>query len=183
MAWSRLLHRHSVLGRLIWERLENRRQRRAFSAYYEELYQGPAWADCLAALVELRRATRELGAELVLVVFPVFDSQLDHRYAYRRLHGKVAAAADELGIPLVDLLATFRRVDARDAGLRVLDLLPAYEGVDARRLALIPFTDPHPNELAHRIAADELTNYLVDRGLVPAAYPAGSRPLPAVRRR
>ncbi len=160
--WSEALHRHSALYRLFWERLESRRQRRAFDSYYQGLFSGPHWDDCQAALGELREATRALGVPLALVVFPVFDSQLDGTYAYRRQHGKVVAAARRLEIPVLDLERTFR-------------------GVDARRLAVEPFTDPHPNELAHRIAADKIRNYLVDEGLIPASFPNGVR-RPAVRR-
>jgi hypothetical protein len=163
-AWSSTLHRHSALYRALWERLESRRQRRAFTAYYTALFRGPHWDDCLEAMAELRAATRAMATPMVLVVWPVFDSQLDSSYAYRRLHRKLAAAAGELEIPVLDLLATFRRIDTR-------------------RLAVVPHTDPHPNELAHRIAADELTNHLIDEGLVPASYGKNQRRIMAVRRR
>lgn len=164
-AWlSRALHRYSAVYRLFWERLENLRQRRVYDAYYEGLFEGPDWLDCLAAMKGLRQATDTIGAPLVLVVMPVFDSQLDSSYSYRPLHRRIGEAAKELDIPVVDLLLTFRRVDAR-------------------RLAVTPFTDPHPSELAHRIAADELTNYLLDEGLVPASYAANQRRIEAVRRR
>jgi hypothetical protein len=53
----------------------------------------------------------------------------------------------------------------------VLDLLRTYRGIDARRLAVTPFTDPHPSELAHRIAADRLVKYLLKNGLIPAPGP------------
>jgi hypothetical protein len=45
--------------------------------------------------------------------------------------------------------------------------LPAYAGIDAVRLAVEPFSDPHPNELAHRIASQYLVDYLVREGLTP----------------
>jgi lysophospholipase L1-like esterase len=162
--WSRALHRRSALYRLFWERFENRRQRRAFVSFYQRLFTGPHWQDCLQAMEEMREATGARAIPLVLVVMPVFDSQLDRRYSYRWQHGKIAAAAAEREIPVLDLLETLRRVDAR-------------------RLAVEPFTDPHPNELAHRIIADEITNYLLDEGLVPAAYPPGQPRVLAVRRR
>ncbi len=163
-AWSRAIHQHSALYRALWERLESRRQRRAFTAFYTALFTGPHWDDCLEAMAELRAATREMAIPMVLVVWPVFDSQLDSSYNYRPLHRKLAAAAGELEIPVLDLLGTFRRIDTR-------------------RLAVVPYTDSHPNELAHRIAADELTNYLIDEGLVPARYGEKQRRIMAVRRR
>ena len=162
--WSRTLYERSRLFGLLWERLENRRQRRAYDSYYHRLYEGPYWDECRQAIAELREATAALGVPLVMVVMPVFDSQFDRRYHYRALHRKIAEVAKELELPVVDLLATYRRVDAR-------------------RLAVEPFTDPHPNELAHRIAADELTDYLLQEGLVPASYPPGVKRIRAVRRR
>ena len=66
------------------------------------------------------------------------------------------------------LSETVRRELREEAGLEVLDLLRFYEGVDARRLAVVPFSDPHPNELAHRIAADAIAEYLIERRMVPA---------------
>ena len=41
-------------------------------------------------------------------------------------------------------------------GIASVDLLSLYDGVETRRLVVTPFTDAHPNELAHRIAADFL---------------------------
>lgn len=49
----------------------------------------------------------------------------------------------------------------------MLDLLEAYRGVDVYRLALVPYTDAHPNELAHRIAADFILDYLARARFVP----------------
>ncbi|MFQ5350933.1 MAG: SGNH/GDSL hydrolase family protein, partial [Thermoanaerobaculia bacterium] len=155
---SQALYAHSVLYRLFWDRLENRRQRRAFVEYYEELFEGLAWQACLSAMSELRTAAGEQGAPLLLVVFPVFDSQLDDPYSYRRLHDTVGGGARELDIPVLDLLGELR-------------------GVDARRLALTPFTDPHPSELAHRLAADLITRHLLGEGLVPVSTAGERRPV------
>ncbi len=147
-ALSVLLHGRSRVYRLFWERLENTRQRRAFTAYYHSLYEGPGWAECQAALKKFKNRSQQNGVPLLLVVFPIFDSQLDASYPYVDLHRKVRRAAKEIGIPS-------------------LDLLRAYRGIDARRLAVTPFTDPHPNELAHRVAADRLVRYLIKQGLAP----------------
>lgn len=149
-AVSRSLHARSAFYRLFWERLENSRQRRAYSEYYQGLFQGESWRACRDAMAELDAAAAELGAPLLVVVFPVFDSQLGDAYSYRPLHDKVTGAA-------------------RGLEIAVLDLLAAFQGIDARRLALTPFTDPHPSELAHRIAADAIAAHLVGEGLVPAA--------------
>lgn len=144
---SRQLHRHSALYRILRERLENTRQRKAFSTYYQALYRGEGWRQARAALQALHDRAKARGVPAVLVIFPVFDSQLDDRYRYADIHRTVERAGWKIGMPTLDLLPTFR-------------------GVDARRLANHPFTDPHPSELAHRIAADRIARYLHRKGLL-----------------
>lgn len=145
-AWSRLYA-------LAFDRLENRRQRRAFVDHYRSLYQpSPDWRAFFDALKGFRHFARRHGAPLLLVVFPIFDSQLDE-YRYAEHHATLREVAERLGLP-------------------VLDLLPAYRGVDARRLAVEPFTDAHPSEIAHRIAADRILEHLIEKRLLPLADPA-----------
>lgn len=143
--WSASLARHSRLYAWAWTRLENSRQRRAMGSFYRALFEGEHWRQCRAALRRIRDEARRRSIGLLLVVFPVFDSQLDERYAYRPLHARVGEAAEELGIP-------------------VLDLLEVYAGIDGRLLAAFPFTDPHPSELAHRLAADAILERLAREG-------------------
>ena len=144
-AW---IHQHSLLYRTIWERLENTRQRRAFTAVFFQHYSGESWKECREGLERFQGLADRLGIPLLLVVFPVFDSQIDEGYAYHELHETVATAAGELGI-------------------RAFDLRETYRGIDARRLAVTPFTDAHPNELAHRLAADAVLDYLEETELAP----------------
>lgn len=147
-ALSRALYAGSAFYRLFWDRFENRRQRRAFVAHYEGIYRGESWRHCREAMAAFGAAAAEREVPLLLVIFPVFDSQLDDSYSYRRLHNKMTSAAHQMGIEVLDLLGGFR-------------------GMDGRRLALTPYTDPHPSELAHRVAADLIEGYLMNRGLVP----------------
>ena len=51
-----------------------------------------------------------------------------------------------------------------------LDLLPAFQGVDPVRMQAVPGIDPHPSEIAHRIAAEAILNYLLKQGLVAPGY-------------
>jgi hypothetical protein len=61
----------------------------------------------------------------------------------------------------------FLRDTGESLGVPVLDLLETYWGVDGRRLAVIPFTDAHPSELAHRIASDTILEFLIEKDLLP----------------
>lgn len=150
------LHRRSRLAAVVWERLENSRQRRAFDRYYHELYRREGWQHTLEALDGFRQLGWDEKVPIAVAVFPVFDQQLDAGYSYRDLHTLVMAALAERDLPAVDLL-------------------PAYAGIDATRLAVEPFSDPHPNELAHRIASQYLADFLVRRELVPVTLEQARR--------
>jgi lysophospholipase L1-like esterase len=147
----------SALVRLVFEGFENLRSRVAVRRYYHSLYADGTGTKrgFQTAIKGFARFSRKSKTPVVIAILPIFDSQLGEEYSYRALHEQIASLA-------------------RDAGLRVLDLLPAYEGVDARRLALIPFTDPHPNELAHRLAAERIAEYLITENLIGAPEEGGS---------
>jgi hypothetical protein len=148
------LHRNSRLYQRAAQSLFHLRSRTEMRAYYEGLYgDSEGWAAGRAALSALHRAAGRHRARAMVAIFPVFDSDMNERYAYRGLHQVVAEAV-------------------RAAGLEALDLLPAFEGVEGRRLPVIPYADPHPDELAHRIAADALIDYLVDHDWVPVSEEA-----------
>ena len=142
------LYRHSRLYCLAWDRLENTRVRNAYAAYYHSLFEGPDWKNCLRTLERFRDLTQERSIPMVLLVFPIFDSPMDDSYSYRALHARMREVGQSLGIP-------------------VLDLLEAYRVIDVYRLAVVPYTDAHPNELGHRIAADTILDYLVRGRLIP----------------
>ena len=151
---SSWLFARSHLYRLVWSRLENSRTHRELGAFYRSLFEAEHWEACQRALKRLRNLTRRRGVPMVVVVFPVFDSPMDSRYPYSDLHAKITHAAESLKIP-------------------VLDLLPVFWGMDAARLAVVPFTNAHPTEIAHRVATDGILDYLVRKKLVP---PVNHRP-------
>lgn len=145
---SSWLFRTSRLYGLIWTRLENSRTHRELSNFYHELFVGEHWEACRRALKRMRNLVRRRGTPMVLVVFPVFDGPMDESYPYADLHAQIREEGQSLQIP-------------------VLDLMRVYQGLDSRRLAVIPFSNAHPTEIAHRIAADEIIGFLVRRELIP----------------
>jgi hypothetical protein len=86
---------------------------------------------------------------LVVAIFPLFGNPLDERYPFADLHARVGEAAAA-------------------AGARVVDLLPAYRGLRWEILVADGAADEHPNEVAHRIAAQTLLRAL-DEVLPPPA--------------
>jgi GDSL-like Lipase/Acylhydrolase family len=129
----------SALVRMVRTRvratLENRRRISDFRSMYEDGYAG--WIAAQGALRAMGGMCRERGVPLVVAIFPLFGNPLDSRYPFTEVHAKVAQAAGE-------------------AGARVLDLLPYYRGLDWRLLVVNGAADEHPNEIAHRIAAQAI---------------------------
>lgn len=151
--FSGWLYRHSRAFSGIYDVFEYRRVRESLVDYYHGLFEDPeGWETCQRALRGLRKLARQHDIPFLVVVFPIFDSQLDDSYRYHELHELMAKTTQEMKI-------------------ESLDLLPAYKGIDANRLALTPFTDPHPSELAQRIAADAILNDLMRRQWLPATRP------------
>ena len=138
----------SALWRFVAGRLEATGQnRRRLAAYRSQFLPGyPGWAACRAALARMGALCRERHVPFVVMVFPLFADPLDERYPFADIHAQVAQAA-------------------REAGAVVIDLLPAYRGLRSELLVVDGANDEHPNEIAHRIAAQELLRTL-DR-LVP----------------
>jgi lysophospholipase L1-like esterase len=115
--------------------LETRRRVANYRAQYDDGYAG--WRRGREALARMAAACRGRDVPLVVAVFPLFGNPLDGRYPFAALHGKVAAAAGE-------------------AGARVVDLLPFYRELRPELLVVDGANDEHPNEIAHRIAANAM---------------------------
>ena len=130
----------SALFRLVrdrvWATLENRRRVLDFRSMYAESY--PGWAAARRALKAMGGTCRERGVPLVVAIFPLFGNPLDDRYPFADIHARVGQVAAE-------------------SGAMVVDLLPFYRGLDWRLLVVDGADDEHPNEIAHRIAAQAIS--------------------------
>ncbi len=135
--------------------VENRRRVTGYRSMYADDYAGwagraprrsPRWAGCAG----------RAGVPFVVAIFPLFANPLDDGYPFRELHAKVAQAAGE-------------------SGAKVLDLLPYYRTVDWRLLVVDGAADEHPNEIAHRIAAQAIAK-AIDEVVPRAPAQAPARP-------
>ena len=147
---SRPLLDRSALVRVVrtrlWATTENRRRVEGFRSMYQPTYSG--WVAAQKALRAMGGACRQRGVPFVVLVFPLFGSALDDGYPFTDVHAQVAKVAAE-------------------AGAKVVDLLPFYRGLRSDLLVVDGTNDEHPNEIAHRIAAQTLRKGL--EGVLPAA--------------
>jgi hypothetical protein len=129
----------------------------------------PGWIAGRKALRTMAELCRARRVPFLVLIFPLFGNALDESYPFSAIHAAVARATTE-------------------AGARVVDLLPAYRGLKWELLVVDGPNDEHPNEIAHRIAADVLLSALDDalpppaRRAPPAAgsgFAGRPRPSPA----
>ena len=129
--------RHSRIVSWVAARLHNTRSVASYIRYHERLWD-ENW-DRFAqpfSTMKSEAATRKI--EFGVVLFPLFDFPLTRAgYPFGEIHQKIASHVKGAGVPFIDLFRSF-------------------EGLDHYRLQLIPGSDTHPNEIAHRIAAERL---------------------------
>lgn len=169
--WESWLRSHSELARAILFRVWSARlvdeQIRYFRAIHRP--EGDIWQRHARELEYLPALARSGGAEVRVVIWPHLGFPLDRNYPFQDIHEQLASTFDSLGVQYLDLLDTFR-------------------GVPHERLEAVPQLDPHPNEIAHRMAADAIfawlrdTTPLVDRAIVPGRLVV-NQPVPSVRMR
>jgi len=131
--------RRSALLSLIADRLHATRENRARIANYQAAYRddSPGYQAVVKGLTEIAALAHEHQVPLVIAVFPLFGNPLDQTYPFESIHRKLEALCRPLGVVYVDLL-------------------PYYRGLDWKLLVVEGGADEHPNELAHRIAAEAL---------------------------
>ena len=142
-----------ALFRLVGSRLFATAENRRRIAGYRSMYRpdSPGWVAGRKALKLMGNLCTEKGIPLVVVIFPLFANPLDAGYPFTDIHATVSEAASL-------------------AGARVVDLRPAYAGLRWELLVVDGAADEHPNEIAHRIAADVILKALDD--VVPWSAPA-----------
>jgi hypothetical protein len=127
----------SRLPALVQDRLEASRTSRATMVWYRDMYAAPnrvGWERTQGYLREMNRRTQAAGGRFLVATWPLLV-RLD-RYPFAEVHD------------------TIRRF-CLSAGIAQYDLLPVLRGHDTASLWVHP-VDMHPNEVAHRLAAEAL---------------------------
>ena len=147
-AW---LMSHSRLAALVFTRLHNSETHRKYREYFNDLFENPrSWKVFAQSLAEIAERCKKRNVPLVAIVFPLFGLPLEAPdYPFWGIHKKIADYLDTLGVPS-------------------LDLSQIYMGIPLDRLQVIPGGDRHPNEIAHRMAAEAIYQWLEDNKKIPA---------------
>jgi len=111
------------------------------------------WHDCRAALTGIVEKCRSHHVPIMLAVFP-FYIELNGDYPFQPIHDRVDAFCLDNNVP-------------------VLDLREVYHDYSGPELWVHP-TDQHPNELAHRLAAEALAEFILARRCIPDWSPPTS---------
>jgi hypothetical protein len=162
-AYQAWLAHHSRAAGYVLARMRTIQSSQHYVAYYRYLYQpdGKGVRRFRKAIERFRDECAAHGAVFVPVIFPLlsFDFSPD-RYPFQFAHEYIHRTCDDLGV-------------------RYLDLLPAFQGTSPARMQAIPDVDPHPSEIAHRIAAESIVTYLLDARLIGDEYrPVERNPAP-----
>ncbi len=138
-------------GEFAAERMHNRRTETAYRKYFSGMYRDPGlWDDFVASLQKMKTAANEKNVPLTAVIFPLFEF-LENDYPFAELHGRLRTALDS-------------------AGIVNLDLLPLFTGMHEMRLQVRPSRDSHPNEIAHRLAAEKIYLWLEKEQILPREF-------------
>jgi len=110
-----------------------------------EAYSSSGWEAVKAALRKGKSLSEKHGFQFIVSVYPVLI-QLDDGYPFRNIHKTIEDYCVSLNITFVDLLDGF--VGKKESELWVHP------------------TDQHPNQVAHRIAGAELSEFFDSEDLI-----------------
>ncbi|NMC64245.1 MAG: SGNH/GDSL hydrolase family protein [SAR324 cluster bacterium] len=148
-AWvMRRLH----IVKFIVKRIHNSQSRRDYIEYFKSLYENPkSWMSFKNAWRQISAEGRKSNTRIVAVIFPLFGLPFDEHYPLSAVHEKILKLLKALGI-------------------EALDISEIYERIPLEHLQVLPNIDRHPNEIAHRMAAERIYSWLVEIGALPSEF-------------
>lgn len=133
----------------IAQRIMNTATHREYEKYYFDLFNNPdTWNNFNDAVKDFGTFLNKKNVPIIALIFPLFSHPINDKYPFEPLHEKIRQALSQSGIQFVDLLDSYR-------------------GIPPERLQVMPGLDSHPNEIAHRIAAETLYFQLAQRKIIP----------------
>ena len=139
-----------VKYRILRSVVSRRTTREYRQAYFEGeggMKESGLWEKCKESMLGIKAFAEDTDTGLLFVVFPIL-TDLDDDYAFQDIHDIV-----------VDYLT--------ENDIEVFSLLPAYVKCPGKSESLwVSIVNAHPNEKGHEIAAEALTDYLLDSELL-----------------
>jgi len=148
--WKDVISASRVLS-IGWLGFQRLRARGGYVEYYRHLYdpEYSGWRRFGRALRQYQRETAEADTRLLAVIMPLMSHPFDRgRYPFEFAHEALHQALAERGIDYLDVLEAFR-------------------GKVPLRMMTVPNVDPHPSEIAHRLIAECVFDYLLAKGYIP----------------
>jgi hypothetical protein len=149
---TKTLARHWKTLGFVLTRLHNSQTHQAYIDYFTGLFmEEKTWKPFTDAMGQLVGLARESKIPMVAVVFPLFGMPMDEKYPFYPIHTKVKDLMTSLQVPN-------------------LDVSDIYQGIPLEHLQVIPGVDRHPNEIAHRMAAEHIYLWLEGQKMIPDEF-------------
>jgi hypothetical protein len=148
-----ILHSSRLLA-LAHAKIQLQRAKSGYIQYYRRLYdpEYTGWLRFAESVTQMRDACAGQGVSFAVLIHPLLsDPFAEGKYPFEFAHKAVHSHLRELGIPFVDTLSRLR-------------------GTLPIRMSAIPEIDPHPSEIAHRLTANVLFDFLMEQGCFGAEY-------------
>ncbi len=146
------VYQHWKTLSFIVKRLGNLSSAQKYRDYFFDLWNSKdtfgQFKDSLRSIVRISRKNK---VPIVSVVFPLFGFPNDDSYPFHPIHQIIANELSSKKVP-------------------ALDLFSEYKNIPLDRLVVLPARDRHPNEIAHRIAAEAIYEWLIQNKMVPANF-------------
>jgi len=133
----------------VMSKLHNNKSHKAYADYFLDLFKHKKHYPLFErSMTELVKNVKGANTKIVAVVFPLFGLAMDETYPFYSIHKKVNTLLNKLEV-------------------NNLDLSDTYKGIPLERLQVLPGVDRHPNEIAHRLAAEKIYLWLEENKLLP----------------
>lgn len=133
----------------LYERLSRIGSKNSVADYYVNSFKDPKNHEIFRqSLTEIKALADKSGVPIAAVVFPMFYTDIDDDYPFAEIH-------------------TIIRDDLTARNISFLDLREAFRGIPHTRLNVMVGKDTHPNEIAHRIAAENIYEWMQHTSLIP----------------
>lgn len=152
--WVKIFTRHSYFGNWLYRQKGNRKAAQLWFQYYKKIYSPDysGWKKFSKAANRFKNGCETANVPLIVVIFPLFS------------HG-----IREGNYPLTYCHDALKQTWSKQ-GVLLLDLFNVYRNMSPMRLQVIPGMDPHPSEIAHRIAAHAIIRFLVENNFLEPRY-------------